>query len=141
MSKGKLEYDSYSRCSLPEEKCLGEKFTLWLHDSCLFVCLFYFFLELNKDLLDDFIGVPKSSSHSIAISLNYSLFLTAHFQPVYSVSTHYVFHVLMELPCHCMCQTIFPGSSVITAQNNLLKFVNLLLPHSYLFLTIYLAKK
>lgn len=67
------------------------------------VCLFYFFLELNEDLLDDFIGVPKSSSHSIAIFLNYSLFLTAHFQPIYSVFTHYVFHVLMELPCHCIC--------------------------------------
>ena len=88
----------------PKKNVWKRECTLWLPDSYLFVCLFVlFFLELNEHFLKNFIAVPKSSSHSIAIFLNYSLFLTTHFQFIYPMFTHYVFYVLMELPCHCIC--------------------------------------
>lgn len=44
----------------PKKNVCREKYTSWLHDSCLFVCLFVlFFLELNEHFLENFIAVPQ----------------------------------------------------------------------------------
>lgn len=94
----------------PNKSVWRRKNTLWLHDSCLFVVILGSIQELNEHFLGKFNAVPKSSSCSIAIFLNNSVFLNAHFQFSHSVFIRYVFYVLMELHCHCVCFNIVSGN-------------------------------
>ena len=113
MSEVELEEESYSKCSTGQIKVFGGGSILYgfMTAACLFVVVILGSMqELNEHFLGKFNVVPKSSSHSIAIFLNNSVFLTTHFQFSYSMFIHYVFHVLMELHCHCVCFNIASGN-------------------------------
>lgn len=76
------------------------------------VCFFYFFFFCNRMSISLKISScsPNSwgaeLSQNIVILLNYPLFLTSHFQSIYSMFTYYVFYILMQLYCHCICINI-----------------------------------